>query len=263
MMIVKSWRKFLAFMPASLHSCGTMLEMLLIRHGQTDWNRDRRIMGRKPIPLNAAGRAEAKALGRVLKKVDLDAVYSSPVRRAMETAAHFCDGRKIAIRPAPALAEIDYGCWIGKTFEEVIPEKEFTVYHRNPRKACPPGGEKMIDVFKRTVAFVERLRKRHKSGRVALVSHADVIKTVLVHYLGMDYDHLLRLRIDNTSISLLWFFKDRARVMAVNALPTPHKLFGLTDLLTPPSHVGQGLKDGRAGAAPARKDRAQKPRQRR
>lgn len=210
-----------------------MLEILLIRHGQTDWNRDRRIMGRKPIPLNKTGRAEARALAKALKGVAIDAIYTSPVLRAVETAKHLRDGRKTSIRHAHEMAEIDYGQWIGKTFEEVIPEKAFHVYHKTPRKAQAPGGEKMSDVFLRTITFIERLKKKHKKGRIAVVSHADVIKTVLVHYLGMDYNHLLKFRIDNASVSLLWFYKDRSRVMAVNALPAPHKLFGLIDLLTP------------------------------
>ncbi len=210
-----------------------MLEILLIRHGQTDWNRDRRIMGRKPVPLNKAGRAEAKALARALKDVGIDVIYTSPVRRAVETARHLLDGRRARVVEAPEVAEIDYGRWIGKTFEEVIPEKAFHVYHKNPRKACPPGGEAMRKVFDRTVRFIERLRKRHKKGRIVVVSHADVIKAILVHYLGMDYDHLLRFRIDNTSISLLTFHKEHARVMAINSLPAPAKLFGRVDLLSP------------------------------
>ncbi len=216
-----------------------MLEILLIRHGQTDWNRDRRIMGRRPVPLNKAGRAEARALAKVLKGVKIDAVYTSPVLRAVETAEHLRDGRRMSLRHAHEMAEIDYGRWIGKTFEEVIPEKAFRVYHKTPRKAQAPGGEHMKDVYRRTIRFIETIRRRHKKGRIAVVSHADVIKTVLVHYLGMDYNHLLKFRIDNASISLLWFYKDRARVMAVNSLPAPHKLFGLVDLLTP------NLKSGR------------------
>jgi broad specificity phosphatase PhoE len=232
------WRHFSdtpqgAFQSWSLLEVFNVLEILLIRHGQTDWNRDRRIMGRKPVPLNKTGRAEARALAKALKGVPIDAIYTSPVLRAVETAGHLRNGRRTAIRRAPEMAEIDYGHWIGKTFEEVIPEKAFRVYHKTPRKARAPGGEPMREVFGRTVAFIEKLRKRHKKGRIAVVSHADVIKTVLVHYLGMDYDHLLKLRIDNASISLLWFYKERVRVMAVNALPAPHRLFGLMDLLSP------------------------------
>jgi broad specificity phosphatase PhoE len=210
-----------------------VLEILLIRHGQTDWNRDRRIMGRKAIPLNRAGRAEAKRLAKALKGVAIDVIYTSPVKRAVETAEHLLDGRKGAVRHAHEMAEIDYGDWIGKTFEEVIPEKAFHVYHKTPRNARAPGGEHMRDVYRRTIRFIEKVRRKHKSGRVVIVSHADVIKTVLVHYLGMDWNDLLKFRIDNASISLLWFHKGRARVMAINSLPAPSKLFGLQDLLSP------------------------------
>ena len=210
-----------------------MLEILLIRHGQTDWNRDRRIMGRKDIPLNRAGKSEAKELARALKGVAIDAIYTSPVLRAVETARFLLDGRGGRVVHIDDMAEIDYGHWIGKTFEEVVPEKEFHVYHKTPRKACPPGGEPMCEVYERSVRFIEKIRKKHKRGRVAVVSHADVIKTVLVHYLDMDLNDLLKFRIDNASISLLWFHKERRRVMAVNCLPRPAKLFGLRDLLSP------------------------------
>jgi len=219
--------------PASLDDLWTVLEILLIRHGQTDWNRDRRIMGRKPVPLNSAGRKEARHLAKALKGIPIDAIYTSPVKRAVETAEHLLDGRKVKVRHAEEMAEIDYGLWIGKTFEEVIPEKAFHVYHKTPREAQAPGGEHMKDVYERTIRFIEKIRRRHKKGRVVVVSHADVIKTVLVHYLGMDWNDLLKFRIDNTSISLLWFHKDRARVMAINSLPVPAKLFGLQDLLSP------------------------------
>lgn len=210
-----------------------MLEILLIRHGQTDWNRERRIMGRKPIPLNKTGREEARSLARVLKGIAIDAIYTSPVRRAVETAKQLNNGRRVRIFDADEIAEIDYGDWIGKTFGEVIGEKAFHVYYKAPRRSCPPGGEPMMAVFGRTIRFIERLRKRHKNGRVAVVSHADVIKAILVHYLGMDYNHLFKFRIDNASISLLWFHKDRARVLTINSLPTPSRLFDLIDLLSP------------------------------
>jgi len=190
-------------------------------------------MGRKAIPLNRAGRAEAKRLARALKGIKIDVIYTSPVKRAVETAEHLLDGRRVLVRHAEEMAEIDYGHWIGKTFEEVVPEKAFHVYHKTPRKAQAPGGEHMKDVYARTIRFIEKIRKKHKKGRVAVISHADVIKTVLVHYLGMDWNDLLKFRIDNTSISLLWFYKDRTRVMAINCLPVPAKLFGLQDLLSP------------------------------
>ena len=169
-----------------------------------------------------------------MRGVTIDAIYTSPVHRAVQTARCLLDGRRVRVVEAPEVAEIDYGHWVGKTFDEVIGEKAFHVYYRKPHHACPPGGEHMKKVFKRAISFIEKIRKRHRKVRIAVVSHADVIKTILVHYLGMDRNDLLKFRIDNASISLLWFHEDRARVMSVNSLAVPARLFGLRDLLTPP-----------------------------
>lgn len=208
-----------------------MLEIILIRHGQTDWNRDRRIMGHRPVPLNPHGRAEARRVARHLKNIPIDAVFTSPMLRAVETAEYLAAERGLKAQLNADLAEIDYGLWVGKTFDEVMAEEAYAIYHRSPRRAQPPGGEKMTDVRRRAVRFVEGLREKHRKGRIAVISHADVIKTILVHYLGMDLNDLQKFRIDNTSLSILWFYKKRARVLAANCPAIPKNLFGPTDQL--------------------------------
>ena len=202
-----------------------MLEIILVRHGQTDWNRDRRIMGHRPIPLNSTGKKESGLLAKALVDVDIDAIYTSPLMRAFQTARILSSGRNVKLEKSSEIAEIDYGQWVGRTFEEVSQEKSFRVYHTNPRHAQAPGGEKMTSVAKRAVGFIEKIRKEHKKGRVLVVSHADVIKVILVNYLGIDLNEILRLRIDNSSLSLLWFKEKRARVMAVNCVPSIGLLF--------------------------------------
>lgn len=212
-----------------------MLEIILIRHGQTDWNRQRRIMGHHPIPLNAAGRLQALKVAANLRKVPLDRIVTSPFLRALETARILAKGRKIGLKLAPEVAEIGYGLWVGKKFDEVRGDKNFKIYHTRPRLACAPEGEKMTTVQKRAVGLIEKLRKQHKKGgRIAVVSHADVIKVILVHYMGLDLNDMLRFRIDNCGLSLLWFSEKRHRVMAVNCPPDPRQLFSLTDQLLPP-----------------------------
>jgi broad specificity phosphatase PhoE len=222
-----------------------MLEILLIRHGQTDWNRDRRIMGRKPIPLNIQGRRESEAIGRALREIQIQAIFTSPVERAVQTARLIARGRKLKLEMVPEVAEIDYGDWIGKTFDEVTEDEAYRVYHATPKLAHPPGGEKMVDVHRRAVNFIEALRKRHEAGRIVVVSHADVIKIVVTHYLGLDLNDLLRLRIDNCSVSLLWFNGSRHRVMAVNCPPSPEGLF-----LSPPRTGKAGCFGSKRGENP-------------
>lgn len=213
-----------------------MLEIILIRHGQTDWNRDRRIMGRLPIPLNARGRRETRATGRILSRFVIDRIYTSPLRRAMETAREVARGRRIKIEKTAAAAEIHYGRWVGKTFDEVSDDKNYKLYHTTPKRAHPPGGEPMVAVQRRAVGLIERLRKKHRrGGRIIVVSHADVIKSILVRYLGLDLNDLLKLRVDNASLSVLWFHGGRERVLAVNCPPNPSFLFDRTDQLTVPT----------------------------
>src|SRR5262245_13858292 len=96
-----------------------MLEILLIRHGQTDWNQERRIMGSQPVGLNAAGREQIVLLSERLRNVPFARLYASPLRRALETAEILNQGRGLTIEQDPALQEIEYGEWTGKTFQEV------------------------------------------------------------------------------------------------------------------------------------------------
>ncbi len=202
-----------------------MLEIILIRHGQTDWNRDRRIMGHRPIPLNATGKKESALLAKALSDVEIDAIYTSPFIRAFQTARILSSGRNVKLEKALEIAEIDYGQWVGRTFDEVSQEESFHVYHTHPKDAQAPGGEKMISVATRAIGFIETLRKRHKRGRILVVSHADVIKVILVNYLKIDLNQILKLHIDNSSLSLLWFKENRVRVMAMNCVPSISGLF--------------------------------------
>lgn len=210
-----------------------MLEVLLIRHGQTDWNVERRIMGHRPIPLNRRGQREAKLIAKALARIPVDAIFSSPFLRAIQTATIISKNQKKKPIVSHEVAEIHYGDWIGKKFEEVSSEKAFQIYHQTPRKAQAPGGEKMTSVQKRAVKFVESLRKKYQKGRVVVVSHADVIKSILVHYLGLDLNELLRFRVDNASLSFLLFNGTRSRVLALNCPATAEQLFASTDQLLP------------------------------
>jgi len=196
-----------------------MLEIILVRHGKTDWNVGRRVMGRRPIPLNQVGRQEATRITMALTGISIDAIYTSPIRRALETARIIARGRSLRVGHAEELSEIDYGEWVGRTFDEISFEPAYQIYHKTPKKLQPPGGEKIIAVQKRAVRFVEKLKKKHKKGRVIVVSHADVIKTILLHYLRMDLNDLLRIRIDNGSLSVLSFSNGRHRATAVNCPP--------------------------------------------
>ena len=194
-----------------------MIEILLVRHGQTEWNIQKKVMGDLPIPLNRVGRLQARDLSKKLKGIPLTACYTSPVKRALETAAIILKGRSVPLIKEPCVAEIDYGEWQGRSFREIPHEPQFVTYFTRPSRSLPPKGESMRQVQRRTIAFIERLRRRHKEGRLLVVSHADVIKAMIVNYLGLPLEELHRIRIDNGSMSLLWFDGKLERVLSINS----------------------------------------------
>lgn len=202
-----------------------MLELLLIRHGQTDWNAERRIMGNEPIGLNSAGQQQIKRLAALLKPLPLESIYSSPHRRAEETSHFLNEGRNLKIEFHPDLREIEYGDWIGKTFHEIRSDPNYVEYYRSPHLPVCKNGESLQTVQKRGVGFIESLRKEIKKGRIVIVSHADWIKSVLLHYLNVPLSQIYQLRIDNGSLSYLTLEDKRNRLIAVNYTLDVDKLF--------------------------------------
>lgn len=192
-----------------------MFELLLTRHGETDWNVERRVMGAMAIPLNKAGRAQTRHLAKGLAKIPIHAIYTSPVKRAVQTAQIIMRRRgSIPLLEEKGLTEIDYGDWVGMAFAEV---KELSGYFKKPSTINIPNGEDIHGAQNRAVLAVEKMREKHAGERVVAVSHADVIKLILVHYLNMPTDEMQKIGIDNCSVSILHFnsLKD-PRIAAIN-----------------------------------------------
>lgn len=184
------------------------MDLILVRHGQTDWNPLGKVMGRQAIPLNAAGRGQALAAAEWLKTIEFHAVYSSPMQRAVETAEIIGAANDLAeVMAEEGVAEIDYGDWVNMTFAEVAEKykKEHEEYRHAPSRMRVPGGENIAEVQKRAVAAIERIRQKHEGERAVVVSHADVIKAILVHCLGLPLDVMQMIGCDNGSVSIFRF----------------------------------------------------------
>ncbi|GAB3407041.1 phosphatase PhoE [Schumannella luteola] len=151
-----------------------MTELFLVRHGETDWNRARRIQGRTDIPLNDTGRAQAKATGQLLSRRSWDGVFASPLSRATETGAIIAAGLGLAApAPVPGVVERDYGEAEGLPWEEI--EQRF------PDGAEVPGRETREQVAERVVAALCELAAAHPGERLIVVSHGGAIRSVLQH----------------------------------------------------------------------------------
>ena len=163
-----------------------MTTILLARHGESDWNRDRRWQGHADRPLTNLGREQARALADRLAATELDAVYSSDLERARETAAIVAEPHQLPVKELPDLREVDVGSWSGLTRAEA--EERFP----NAFRRWAEGGEGWDDgetyeqLSERVVGAVLAIAARHPRERVLLVAHGGSIRAVHAAALGVD-----------------------------------------------------------------------------
>ena len=199
--------------------------LYLIRHGQTDWNRDRKVMGVGPVPLNDRGRRAVGELARFLARDGIPVVFSSAVARALESASILAGAWGAEVREESGFNESPYERWVGKTYGELAGDPEFDLYTTAPSRSNFSESEGMADIQQRALAAVRRIVEGARSPnggyrRAAAVSHSDVIKPVIAHYLGMDLDSMHRLSIANASASVIDFgAAGRPRIRYLNVMP--------------------------------------------
>jgi broad specificity phosphatase PhoE len=179
-----------------------MTELILARHGETAWNVEKIFRGRADVDLDRVGLKQAELLGKYLSNWELEAIYSSPLRRALDTANMVARYQKVAVRVAEGLTDFDYGEW------QSLPEQEvkklypalLNEWHSNPHKVRTPGGESLEDVRRRAVEPINDILPRHR-GNVLLVSHRVVIKVLVCYLLGLDNSHFWNIRQDVCGIT--------------------------------------------------------------
>lgn len=202
-----------------------MLRILLIRHGETDWNRDRRIMGREEVPLNEAGVKQIHHMKESLESAPIDAVYSSPLLRALETAQILIGERDLEPMRDSRLEEVDYGDWVGMTFRDARQTPGYVPYYERLDTPVAPNGESLYQVRDRGMGFLGDLQKKHPNQMILVVSHADWIKCILMHLLDIPFRNIWKFRIDNGSVSLLEMEEKGNRVICINQRGDIERLF--------------------------------------
>lgn len=196
-----------------------MTTLLLIRHASCD-PLGHFIAGRKAgIHLNAAGRAQAETLAATLAATPLDAIYSSPLERARETAEAVARGRGLTVTLLDKLLELDFGRWTGCTLEELRSDPAWMSWHTARDITRIPGGESMLDVQQRSMVAVEMIREQWPQATCAVVSHGDVIRGLIAHLLGIPISLMLRFQVAPASVSVVRITADSAEVMCLNRLP--------------------------------------------
>jgi probable phosphomutase (TIGR03848 family) len=192
-----------------------MPTFLLIRHA-THGLLTTRFVARTPgVHLNEQGVREAEALVERLKDVNIEAIYSSPLERAIETAQPLASRLKLDIQIQQGLNEVDIGEWTNLTFDELRQAPGWEQWSDNRSNFCPPGGEYLLETQARMVRLLEELRRRHDAV-VALFSHGDPIKSTVAHYLGTHLDLFRRIHIDPVSVSIVQVTDAAPGVIRVN-----------------------------------------------
>lgn len=203
-----------------------MPTLLLVRHGETDWNRAGQIMGERPVPLNARGEAQAAALAAILQPGTVRLLASSPVARAQQTAAILASALELPLVTDRGLTEIGAGEWEGRFWSELADDLVRHHFYSRPHESRPPGGETLGEVQARAIPALHRLIEQApgRDDRLLVVSHADVLRTILAHYLELDLRVVRQIRIDHASVTAIALHEGLADVLFVNHTPSPEGL---------------------------------------
>jgi broad specificity phosphatase PhoE len=162
--------------------------LLLIRHGETDWNVEGRYQGQEDPPLNRRGRDQALLLAEQLSGIPLDVLYSSPLARARETARALEERLAVPVHFEARLMEIHLGDWGGRLAAEVA-EKDAERYLRwdtDPWSVTPPGGESLFQVRERVHAAADEIVRRHERKTIGLVAHRISLAMLKIRYQNLD-----------------------------------------------------------------------------
>jgi len=195
-----------------------MVKVILIRHGETDWNTKQIFRGRKDISLNEVGLAQAKAVGASLKDVQIDVVYSSPLGRALETAKILADSRSLEIELEEGFIDIDFGKWQGVSHEKVKEKYEdlYEMWLKNPQMVTFPEGENLKDVRTRSMEALEKVIRKHPGKTLAIVSHRVLNKVLLCSILGLELSHFWYIKQDTCAINRFEYKDERFYLPLLN-----------------------------------------------
>ena len=196
--------------------------MLLVRHGQTPTT-GKVLPGRaKGLHLADEGRRQAEiAAERIAALKSVEAVYSSPLERAKETAAPISKALGLRTKVDRGLFECDFGDWTGKELSKLNKLPEWKTVQSAPSTFRFPNGESFTEMQTRMVSTLDRLRQQHPGGTIVCVSHADTIKAAVAHALGTHIDLFQRIVISPASVSALTWHAGGPIVLAVNSTGRP------------------------------------------
>jgi broad specificity phosphatase PhoE len=179
-----------------------MTEVIIARHGQTEWNVGEVFRGRIDIALDETGLKQAELLAEYLSSRGIEAIYSSPLKRAVQTAEAIARHHNLKVEVAPGLIDFNFGKWQGLPHQEVKEKYRelYAEWNLSPHRVRMPDGESLSDVRERAIGVVDRVVSKHK-GTVVLVAHRVVNKVLICALLGLDNSHFWNIKQDTCGMT--------------------------------------------------------------
>jgi probable phosphoglycerate mutase len=193
-----------------------MTRFLLIRHA-TNNAVGKRLAGRKAgLLLNTEGQQQAQKLAERLVGIPISAIYSSPLERAIQTAAPIATAHHLETVAYEDFTELEFGEWTDSSIEEIKNQPIFQRFNTFRSFTRIPGGELMIEAQSRMIKGLEKLRSLHINETIAVIGHSDLIKATIAYYAGIHLDMFQRIEISPASVSIIEVYEETARILLVN-----------------------------------------------
>lgn len=196
-----------------------MTTFYLVRHAVTEHTGKRLSGWMEGISLTDEGRTQAEAVAESLADTSFEAIYSSPIARTLETAKVVADRHELRVQTRRDLGEVEYGGWTNRPLRSLMRTKLWTTVQRWPSAARFPEGESLREVQVRVLAEIEKIAEKHPKGKVCCVSHGDVIKLIVAHYMGVHIDLFQRIVIAPASISVVSLSERGPMILSLNSMP--------------------------------------------
>ncbi|MFN3491785.1 MAG: alpha-ribazole phosphatase, partial [Anaerolineales bacterium] len=194
------------------------MKLFLIRHGQTDWNIAGRYQGQSDIPLNQAGCQQVKALAKRLSTKTINAIYSSDLSRAKDTAQAIANFHQLEIQTDFRWRELSFGGWEGMNYKEIAAHSPdvFSKWMIDPQHTSTPNGETLHELSNRVKSAFDEIKNKHKDQTVLVVSHSGALQALLATLLGVELNRYWQFKVSQASLSELNVYHDSVVLNLLN-----------------------------------------------
>jgi alpha-ribazole phosphatase len=192
--------------------------LILLRHGETDWNREGRYLGQKDVDLSLWGERQVQLAAERLDGERIEAIYASDLIRTRRTAEIIAASRGLTVKTDSRFRELNFGAWEGLTYEEISTRfrRELKAWEEDPVNQTPPRGESLAALVRRVSQAWQEIIRKDRASTILLVGHGGPLRVLLCKLLGFRPTEIWRFQVDPGSVSILFFTSQRAQLFILN-----------------------------------------------